>query len=303
MGLRKDIWRPAIAMAPIEHIVAQGSLDGIELKWLPPMGSFRFLADPFGWWRDGRLYVFVEAYDYRVRRGTIEVLTYDGNFDLVDRQPALSCPWHLSYPFLIEDQGEMWMLPEGQRSGQLTLYRSVRWPAAWEPAWTIPLDMVGIDSSPIFHQGLWWLFYASSRSEGDKMGTLHCAWAERLRGPWTPHPLNPVRHDTSGARPGGTPYADGREIVLPVQDCSLTYGGAISTLRIAVTPTTFSARRGPTIRPPAATTPFVEGLHTLSAAGAVTLVDMKRTELSAHGLAIEFGREAGKLRRRLLGIG
>jgi hypothetical protein len=39
----------------------------------------------------------------------------------------------------------------------------------------------------------------------------------------------------------------------------------------------------------------------LSAAGAVTLVDMKRTELSAHGLAIELRREAGKLRRRLLG--
>jgi hypothetical protein len=24
------------------------------------MGSFQFLADPFGWWRNGKLYVFVE---------------------------------------------------------------------------------------------------------------------------------------------------------------------------------------------------------------------------------------------------
>jgi hypothetical protein len=303
MGLRKDIWRSAIAMAPIERIVTQGSLDGIELIWLPPMGSFRFLADPFGWWRDGHLHVFVEAYDYRVRRGTIEVLTYDGDFRLLDRQPALSRSWHLSYPFLVEDGGEMWMLPEGQRSGQLTLYRCVRWPTSWEPAWDIPLDTVGIDSSPIFHQGLWWLFYASSRSEEDKMGTLHCAWAEHLRGPWTPHPLNPVRHDLSGARPGGTPYVDSGEIVLPVQDCSRTYGGAISALRITVSPTSFTARLDPAILPPASAAPFVEGLHTLSAAGAVTLVDMKRTELSAHGLAIELGREAGKLRRWLFGGG
>lgn len=133
------------------------------------------------------------------------------------------------------------------------------------------------------------------------MGTLHCAWAEQLRGPWTPHPLNPVRHDMRGARPGGTPYVDGEEIVLPVQDCSRTYGGAISALRIAVTPSTFSARLDPAIRPPASAAPFVEGLHTLSAAGSVTLVDMKRTELSAHGVAIELRRELGKLRRFMFG--
>lgn len=299
MGLRKDIWRPAIAHAPIGRIVAQGSLDGIPLTWLPPMGSFRFLADPFGWWRDGKLYVFVETYDYRDRRGTIEVLTYDGGFDLIDRRLALSRPWHLSYPFLIEAEGEMWMLPESHRSGRLTLYRSVRWPDMWEEAGDFPLDAVGIDASPIFHQGRWWLFYSPMGSEEDKMGALHCAWAERLQGPWTPHPLNPVRRDLGGGRPGGTPYADGDELVLPVQDCRQTYGGAIAALRIAVTPTAFSARRGPPIRPPADAAPFVEGLHTLSAAGAVTLVDMKRTELSPHGLAIEIRRETGKFLRRL----
>jgi len=301
MGLRKDIWRPAIALAPIEWIVAQGSLENVPLIWLPPMGSFRFLADPFGWWRDGLLYVFVEAYDYRDRRGTIEVLTYDGAFELVDRRPALSCPWHLSYPFLVEAEGETWMLPESHRSGRLTLYRSVRWPDLWEPATDLPLDTVAIDASPIFHQGRWWLFYAPLGNEVEKMGALHCAWAERLSGPWTPHPLNPVRRDIAGARPGGTPYSDGDEIVLPVQDCSHTYGGAISALRIAVSTTAFSSRLGPPMRPPVAASPFVEGLHTLSGAGGVTLIDMKRTELSPYGLAIEIRREAGKLVRRFSG--
>lgn len=301
MGLRKDIWRPAIARAPIEQIVAHRSLEGVPLIWLPPMGSFRFLADPFGWWRGDKLYVFVEAYDYRDRRGTIEVLTYDSRFELVDRAPALSCPWHLSYPFLVEAEGEMWMLPESHRSGRLTLYRSVGWPDRWEAAADLALDTVAIDASPLWHQGRWWLFYSPSGGEDEKMGALHCAWAERLLGPWITHPLNPVRRDLAGARPGGTPYSDGDEIVLPVQDCSRTYGGAISALRIAVTPTAFSSRLDRPIRPPMAEAPFIEGLHTLSAAGPVTLVDMKRTELSPHGLAIELRREAGKLRRRLIG--
>lgn len=40
------------------------------------------------------------------------------------------------------------------------------------------------------------------------------------------HRLNPVAVDRSGARPGGTPLiADDGLAVLPVQDCSRTYGG------------------------------------------------------------------------------
>jgi hypothetical protein len=89
---------------------------------------------------------------------------------------------------------------------------------------------------------------------------------------------------------------DGR-IVLPVQDCSRTYGGAIRPLTMTVlTPDRFEAEVGDAMVPPASSAPFVEGFHTLSAAGPVTLVDMKRTELSLHGLSIEAVREAKKLR-------
>ncbi len=42
MGLRKDIWRPAIVNAPLHTILARGSLDDLPLVWLPDAGSFRF---------------------------------------------------------------------------------------------------------------------------------------------------------------------------------------------------------------------------------------------------------------------
>ena len=100
MGLRKDIWRPAIVSATIEQIVARGGVDGFDIRWLPPMGSFQFIADPFGMWRDDRFYVFVETYDYRVRVGAIEVLVYDRDFALIERRMVIEEPWHLSYPFV-----------------------------------------------------------------------------------------------------------------------------------------------------------------------------------------------------------
>ena len=296
MGLRKDIWRPLIVEAPAETIIAAGSIADFAHHWLPPLGSFRFLADPFGIWRDDRLHVFVETYDYRVRIGSIEVLTYDRAFNLEARAPALAEPWHLSYPLVFEGEGETWMLPEAHRSGATTLYRAVDFPTRWEPAHRLALDHVAIDATPLWHDGRWWLFYTSASREADKMAALHIAFADRLAGPWTPHPLNPVRVDRASARPGGRALVIDGQVVLPVQDCSATYGGAIRALRFAMlTPNKIEAEAGAPIVAPPGFAPFVEGLHTLSEAGDVTLVDVKRTELSAHGLSIEAVREARKL--------
>jgi hypothetical protein len=300
MGLRKDIWRPAIIRATFEEIVAAGSIEGFDLYWLPPMGSFQFLADPFGWWRDGKLHVFVETYDYRVRIGAIEVLTYDADLHLIDRGPVLNELWHLSYPFIFEAEGETWMLPEAHRSNGLTLYRAVDFPTRWEPAHRIVLDHVPVDATPLFHDGRWWLFYTSASREPDKMAALHIAYADRLAGPWTPHPMNPVRVDSGSSRPGGTARVIDGVVVLPVQDCTTTYGGAIRLLRFPVlAPDRVEIAVEGRIEAPAGFAPYVEGLHTLAAAGDVTLIDVKRTELSLHGLSIEAVREVKKLRRKL----
>ena len=298
MPLRKDIWRPAIARAPVGDILSHG-LDPVKLHFLPAMGSFRFLADPFGIWRDGRLYVFVETYDYRVRRGEIEVLTYSADLELLERQTALAEPWHLYYPFVFEAEGSTWMLPEAHRSGRLTLYRAAEFPARWEAVHVIELDHVAVDATPLFHDGRWWLFYTSADQEADKMSALHISSAERLAGPWTPHPSNPVLRNLSGARPGGTPFEAAGKIILPVQDCSRTYGGAMRPLAIiTLSADRFEAELGPPLTIPPRAAPFIEGMHTLSAAGDVTLLDVKRTELSLHGLSIKAVREA----RKLLGI-
>lgn len=300
MPLRKDIWRPAIVAAPIADIVRRGSLDGLPLTWLPPMESFRFLADPFGLWRDGRLHVFVETYDYRVRVGSIEALVYDADLRLLDRRPALVEDWHLSYPYVFEAEGATWMLPEAHRSGRLTLYRATEFPWRWEAARVIALDAVAVDATPFRHEDRWWLLYTPATTSAAKVSALHAAFADRIDGPWHPHPGNPIRIDAAGARPGGTPFVDAGRLIVPVQDCSRTYGGAIRPLVVdRLDPTHFAATLGPRLTSPGSAAPFVEGLHTLAAAGAVTLVDVKRTVLSPHGLFIEARREVGKLRRRL----
>jgi len=299
MPLRKDIWRPAIIDAPVEQIIAQGGIEGFPCTWLPEMPPFQFLADPFALKRDGVLHVFVETYDYRVRVGAIELLRYDSAFRLLDRRLVLSEPWHLSYPIVWEADGETWMLPEAHRSGKLTLYRAAPFPSKWVAEAVIDLDRIPVDATPFFHEGRWWLFYAGANCEEDKTGALFAAYADTLTGPWTPHPLNPVRRGHADTRPGGSvAWIDGKP-VLPTQDCRETYGGAIHLLHIDVlTPDAFAAHRGRRIEAPDDAEPCIEGLHTLSGFDGLTLVDCKRTELSLRGLAIEVRREFGKLMKR-----
>lgn len=296
MGLRKDIWRVGISDAPLDAIIEEGGVKAETVTWLPELKSFQFMADPFGFWKDNRLYIFVETFDYRTRHGIIEVFIYDERFNLLGRRVALSEPWHLSYPYVFEADGEIWMLPEAYHSGKLTLYRADSFPDAWEPACVIDLGPdVAVDGTPFFHDGLWWLFYTPASKPPKPVGELHLAYAEQLTGPWTRHPNNPVRFDSASTRPGGTPRVLNGRVMLPVQDCSWTYGGAIRPLWFEVlTPDRVVTHAGPKARIPEQFAPYTEGMHTLSAAGSVTVFDVKRTELSAHGLSIELIRESKK---------
>lgn len=302
MGLRKDIWRVGIVNSPIHTILERGSLEDMPVVWTPPMRRFCFRADPFGLWRDGKLHVFVEDYDYRVRVGSIDVFIYDAAFNLLEQRKALQTPWHLSYPYIFEAEGETWMLPEAHHSGRLTLYRSVRFPDQWEEAAVIPLgEDIAVDATPFFHDGLWWLFYTPAMRPPAPVGELHLAYAPTLLGPWTRHHANPVRLDSASTRPGGTPCVLNGKVVLPVQDCTYTYGGAIRPLTFdELTPERVRTHAGSPIRRSASYAPYAEGMHTLAAVGDVTLIDTKYTDLSARGIGLQAWREVKKLSRKVL---
>ena len=89
----------------------------------------RFWADPFAWSQDGRHYIFCEEYPFDTRRGRISVLALDT--DLSPQGPAVPVidePRHLSYPFLFEHRGTLYMVPESARSQRVDLYRCTEFP-------------------------------------------------------------------------------------------------------------------------------------------------------------------------------
>lgn len=291
MPRRCDIWRPGIVHAPIETIVGRGGVAGLEVSWLPEEQSFTFLADPFGLWRNGWLHLFVERYDYRTRHGVIECLLLDQDMRITYRRTVLREAWHLSYPYVLEAEGEVWMLPEAHRSGTLTLYRATAFPDRWEPAAKLALDGPAIDPTVLRHGGRWWLFYSGSRDKTARLAELRLASAPSLTGPWTPHPGNPLRISREGARPGGTPISRDGMILLPVQDSTRTYGGGLRmlTLQNIASPNP-EMHLGPQLSRPAAPFGRCEGMHTLSACGDVTLIDVKWIDRTGRGWLIDLAR-------------
>ncbi|WP_340266057.1 glucosamine inositolphosphorylceramide transferase family protein [Sphingobium mellinum] len=297
MPRRKDIWKSGLVAQPLPAIIAAGGISD-PVTWIAPEPDFQFLADPFGWRDDqSRLHVFAEHYDYRTRHGTIHRLLFDDDMRLIGRQPCLVEPWHLSYPQVFAGEGATWMLPEAYRSGALTLYRDHGGLADWRAECRIALDCVPVDASILRHEGRWWLFYSPATTRLTKIAHLHVAWADRLCGPWRAHPGNPVRIDRRSTRPGGTPTVIDGRIMLPVQDCAATYGGAIRPLWIdRLDEAAFVAEAGDGLRLPASANGFDRGMHTLAACGDVTLFDVKRIDRSLRGLMLDVRRGLGGFR-------
>lgn len=223
-----------------------GFHDGIDL--FPP--NDRFWADPFLWQHDGRCFVFVEELPFSAKKGHISVIECDESGQVLNCTKVLEEPWHLSYPYLFEWGGELWMLPESGHSRRVTLYRCESFPYRWVEAKVLMDNVRTADPTLIEHEGFWWLFI-NIAAEGESIHEhLHLFQAPTPLGPYTPHPRNPIRQGTTGVRSAGTPYIRDGVLYRPAQDCAGVYGRRTIVNRVDVmTAEMFSETECATIEP------------------------------------------------------
>ncbi len=98
--------------------------------------------------------------------------------------------------------------------------------------------------------------------------------------------MHATRYGWTRAAPGpaGRAVVVGERLMLPVQDCTSTYGGAVRPLWIeCLNEHEFIATLAKLALPPDHGV-YRHGMHTLSAAGDWTLFDVKRVDRLAGGL-------------------
>ena len=232
----------------------------------------RFFADPFPVIWQGRQVLLFEDYHHHRGKGIISAVAFGASGPEGPAFPVLDEPWHLSYPFTIEDEGELWLLPESTENKVVSIYRSVRFPERWEKEADLLTDIEASDPTVIFHQGRFWLF-ASVRRETDSFSEALCIFvAERLLGPWRPHPCNPVVVDLASARPAGNIVVRNGRLWRPVQDCRKWYGAAIGLAEVLRLDEGGYQQRVSTILRPGRFWPG-RRLHTLNRAGRLECID------------------------------
>lgn len=224
-------WRVGWRFVSGPDVWERGDLGGTPWRLLADPGV-RFYADPFPVrWR-GELWVFVEDLDHRHGRGIISAIPFDADGPSGPMRPVLDLPWHLSYPFLIEEADELWMIPESSADRSVRLYRCERFPDRWVEEATLLDDIDASDATLIRHEDRWWMFATTREDEAASSDTLALFMAEALLGPWRPHPGNPLMVDAGAARPAGRLVHRDGALFRPVQDCRRGYGTGLGLARI-----------------------------------------------------------------------
>jgi hypothetical protein len=236
----------------------------------------RFYADPFVFFHGGLHHVFVEELPYATQRGVISHFTFDANGRASTPRPILERPHHLSYPHVFSHGGEIWMLPESPALDSLELYRADPFPTHWVLEARI-IDAKLHDATLLEKDGRLWLFAAGDFKQSSTWDALSLFHAEKLTGPWTPHPLNPVLVDSRAARPAGAMFAANGHIWRPVQDCSAGYGSALGLAEVTrLDPEAFAQVTTARLSFPKAS--GILGPHTLNWAQDLELIDLYKRD-------------------------
>lgn len=271
---REDAWFLAYRTKVTSFVSQGGQLSGAGFRLLDG-GPSRFLADPCALRHRGVDHVFMEEYPFNLRRGVISwsYLRPDGTLSQPER--VLERPYHLSYPFVFEHDGEMWMIPESAANGTVDIYRSKDFPRGWEHAGTL-LEGVNAVDATLHHDGQrWWMFASIGEQGSYAWDELFLYMADQPTGPWRAHPKNPVKSDAASARPAGRLFRRGTMLLRPAQDCSRVYGGAVTLCAVDVlTETNYEEHAIETIPP--SWIPGAEALHTLSASPGLEVIDARR---------------------------
>lgn len=226
-----NIWRDKSAAWPVANPVvtcASASEAGFPSN---------FVADPFLYVQGDVLYLFFETKNSITMQGDIGVArSVDKGATWQQLGIALDEDWHLSYPYVFDYNGHIYMMPEGNANGDLRLYRAVNFPVEWTFDKVI-MKKPMVDSFIIPHGGKYWLFGSDHSGIGTKKnGQLEIWYSTSPLGPWRPHKKNPIYNTdkSMGARNGGRPFVYDGNLYRIGQDCGETYGRRIRVFRVEI---------------------------------------------------------------------
>ncbi|PHV07425.1 hypothetical protein CSQ96_09465 [Janthinobacterium sp. BJB412] len=240
-----DQWQIAFSFDPA---VAWERLDRFHFI-VPPAAVF--WADPMPLYWQQRHWIMFEELPFAAPRGRLLALEVKPDGSHGAPLPVMERPHHLSYPFMLKDGGQLYMVPETSATRRVELYRCVDFPGQWQLEAVLLDGVNAVDTTILRHSdGRWWMWVSVVEEGAERGEELHVYFAEQLAGPWQPHAANPVVSDIRCARPAGPVVADAAGLLRPAQNSAQGYGHHIEWRRITrLTPTEYREEAAGSLQP------------------------------------------------------
>lgn len=186
--------------------------------------KYTFQADPFIIEKADKLYVFYEAFSFRNSKGTLRCRVLDRELTEIDDVKLegfddLKC--HLSFPFLIHINDQLFMIPESSERKEVILFQSVEFPVRWKKIKVLISDTEVTDNVFLTINETCYLLSTTMDNEI----IIHSA--ENIYGQWQriAPSLKVSNHHHRGA---GAPYLVDNKMYFLTQECTPeTYGKSI----------------------------------------------------------------------------
>ena len=203
--------------------------------------NFETIADPFLFKYGEDMYVFFEKVNNdrwvnRLNEGTGEIYCSkltdsDGILGFSKPILALKETHHISYPFLIQDKDNIYMMPEQRRMGRLELYKCVIFPNEWKIERTL-LKGNFVDSTLFYYNDIYWLFTISTNRKNVEYKEQIYYTDNLATGDWNLHSTIRVTNKIESRRGAGNIIVKDGKIYRPVQNNKDYYAQGILFLEI-----------------------------------------------------------------------
>ncbi len=238
-------------------------------------------ADSFYAKQDERHYIFFEEVDDQHPVGFLSVMEIFKDGTHSKPKTILKLDYHLSYPCIFQVENDWYMIPETQANKTIELWKCTDFPQVWEKHSNIIEGIEAVDTTPFFHEGMWYLF-TSTRRDCKKFGDrLDIFYTEDILNPnWQEHPKNPVCKGHQQLRMAGKPFKYQGKLVRPSQDSLRRYGGNIELKEIVqLSPTAYQEQFITLILPDWNTQD--DGCHTINVEDDFVVLDAIRLSAKA----------------------
>lgn len=275
---RQEDWNVGYCMCSIEDFI-DSNKDTIDIQWFKKPRKNCYFADPFVINTKKDTYIFFEWYSYYNGKADLAVALKSEKFEKYHK--ISSFKEHRSYPYIFENEGIIYCMPEAHKTNQLVLYKFDEDNLSLEKDSILLNGFPIVDATLYHHENKWYIFLVNQKNSHTHLEIYH---SDNLKGPYVPHKNNPVMIDCSKARPAGKLFNYNGKTIRPSQNCTNHYGQEIYLENILeISDSKFITEFHSTIIPLDKSN-YNKGIHTINSDANITVIDGKRFIFTISGL-------------------